>query len=50
MEQLEQAGTPQATIVLRLAYAGGQYSGFAEQPQTGVRTVAGELRSALETF
>ena len=50
MEQLEQAGTPQATIVLRLAYAGGQYSGFAEQPQTGVHTVAGELRSALETF
>ena len=29
MEQLEQAGTPQATIVLRLAYAGGQYSWFA---------------------
>ncbi|WP_102372524.1 tRNA pseudouridine(38-40) synthase TruA [Enorma phocaeensis] len=40
----------EGTIVLRVAYAGGAYSGFAEQPQPGVRTIAGELRRALETF
>lgn len=38
------------TIVLRIAYDGGGFSGFAEQPQEGVRTVAGEVRRALETF
>lgn len=38
------------TIVLRLGYSGGTYSGFAEQKQPEVRTVAGELRRALETF
>lgn len=38
------------TIVFRLAYAGGAYSGFAEQSQAQVRTIAGELRRALETF
>lgn len=36
-----------ATLVLKLGYRGGDFSGFAEQE--GCRTVAGELRSALET-
>lgn len=36
-----------ATLVIRLGYRGASFSGFAEQP--GVRTVAGELRRALET-
>ena len=36
-----------ATLVIRLGYRGAGFAGFAEQP--GVRTVAGELRSALET-
>ena len=38
----------EATLVLRLGYRGGGFSGFAEQD--GQRTVAGELRRALETF
>lgn len=38
------------TIVFQLAYSGGAYSGFAEQQQAHVRTIAGELRHALETF
>ena len=38
----------EATLVLRLGYRGGDFSGFAEQD--GRRTVAGELRRALETF
>ena len=38
------------TIVLKLAYDGTGFSGFAAQPQPGVRTVAGELVRALETF
>ena len=36
-----------ATLVLELGYRGGAFSGFAEQE--GCRTVAGELRQALET-
>lgn len=36
-----------ATLVLKLGYRGGGFSGFAEQE--GCRTVAGELRQALET-
>lgn len=36
------------TLVFRLAYDGAMYSGFAEQPDQ--RTVAGEVRRALETF
>jgi len=36
------------TLVLRLGYRGAGFCGFAEQP--GQRTVAGELRRALETF
>ena len=36
----------QATLVLKLGYRGGAFSGFAEQE--GQRTVAGELRRALE--
>ena len=35
-----------ATLVLKLGYRGGAFSGFAEQE--GQRTVAGELRRALE--
>ena len=35
-----------ATLVLKLGYRGGDFSGFAEQE--GQRTVAGELRRALE--
>ena len=38
----------EATMVLRLGYRGGAFSGFAEQDRQ--RTVAGELRRALETF
>ena len=38
----------EATLVLRLGYRGGDFSGYAEQD--GQRTVAGELRRALETF
>lgn len=37
-----------ATLVVRVGYRGGDFSGFAEQP--GRRTVAGELRRALETL
>ena len=39
--------TDGATLVIRLGYRGADFCGFAEQP--GVRTVAGELRRALET-
>ena len=35
------------TLVIRLGYRGEGFAGFAEQPS--VRTVAGELRRALET-
>lgn len=35
------------TLVIRLGYRGAGFAGFAEQP--GTRTVAGELRRALET-
>ncbi len=34
------------TLVIQLGYRGADFSGYAEQP--GQRTVAGELRSALE--
>lgn len=37
-----------ATLVIELGYRGAEFAGFAEQPG-GVRTVAGELRRALET-
>ena len=40
-------GDTEATLVLRVGYRGADFAGFAEQP--GVRTVAGELRRALET-
>lgn len=41
-------GEPAAgTLVIRLGYRGGDFCGYAEQP--GKRTVAGELRGALET-
>ena len=50
MDETAASAGSAATIVLRLAYSGGAYSGFAEQPQEGVRTVAGELRHALEVF
>lgn len=43
MEDVEYA----ATLVLELGYRGGLFSGFAEQE--GRRTVAGELRRALQT-
>ncbi len=36
-----------ATLVIRLGYRGADFAGFAEQPSA--RTVAGELRRALET-
>ena len=39
-----------STIVLKLAYDGTYFSGFAAQPQPHIRTVAGELAHALETF
>lgn len=37
-----------ATLVLELGYRGGAFSGFAGQE--GCRTIAGELRTALETL
>ncbi len=37
-----------ATMVLKVAYDGAPFAGFAEQP--GIPTVAGELRRALETL
>ena len=37
-----------ATMVVRLGYRDAGFAGFAEQP--GQRTVAGELRTALETL
>ena len=37
------------TLVFKLGYDGTDYSGFAEQPGD-IKTVAGELRRALETF
>lgn len=40
---------PAGTLVFRLGYDGVYFSGFAEQPGE-VRTVAREVRSALETF
>lgn len=36
------------TLVVRLGYRGTDFAGFAEQP--GQRTVAGEMRQALEIF
>lgn len=43
-------GAELPVIVLKLAYDGTRFSGFAAQPQPGIRTVAGELERALETF
>ena len=40
-------GQTAATLVLKVGYRGGDFSGFAEQE--GCRTIAGELRRALET-
>ena len=37
---------PAGTLILKVGYRGGGFSGFAEQE--GRRTVAGELRRALE--
>ena len=37
-----------ATLVLKIGYRGGAFSGFAEQE--GCRTVAGELRHAVQTI
>lgn len=51
-EQPKQAYVEQpvldGTLVFCLGYDGAAFSGFAEQP--GLRTVAGEVRRALETF
>lgn len=45
---MEENGSQMAgTLVLRVGYRGADFAGFAEQP--GQRTVAGELRCALET-
>ncbi len=38
------------TLVMRLAYDGAGFSGFAEQREPELRTVAGEIRRALETL
>lgn len=45
-EARDVAKRPEATLVVKLGYRGGAFSGFAEQE--GQRTVAGELRHALE--
>ena len=39
-----------ATLVLKVGYRGGGFSGYAEQDDRAIRTVQGELRRALETF
>lgn len=44
------SGAERPVIVLKLAYDGTRFSGFAAQPQPQIRTVAGELMRALETF
>ena len=46
----EDASPRPGVIVLKLAYDGTNFSGFAAQPQPEIRTVAGELTRALETF
>ena len=45
LEAMDHDGLPSCagTIVLRLGYSGEAYSGFAEQTQPEVRTVAGEI-------
>ena len=48
MDTTEQTEVRDGTLVLRLGYDGTGYSGFAEQP--GIKTVAGEIRRALEVF
>lgn len=48
MPECAEFGQLDGTLVFRLGYDGAEFSGFAEQP--GLRTVAGEVRSALETF
>ncbi len=45
---LDGAAPLDGTLVFRLGYDGTEFSGFAEQP--GQRTVAGEVRRALEVF
>lgn len=45
---IDQGDVLDGTLVFRLGYDGAAFSGFAEQP--GLRTVAGEVRRALETF
>ncbi len=52
MEKTDVLGAADATnasgtLVIRLGYRGAEFAGFAEQPSE--RTVAGELRRALET-
>lgn len=43
--------SPRDSLVLRVAYDGSGYSGFAiQEKQTHVKTVAGELRRALEVL
>lgn len=43
-------GLSDGTLVLRISYDGTDFSGFAEQREEDVRTVAGEVRRALEIF
>lgn len=47
-QEIDQGDALDGTLVFRLGYDGAAFSGFAEQP--GLRTVAGEVRRALETF
>lgn len=47
-DRYDEQETLDGTLVFRLGYDGAGFSGFAEQP--GLRTVAGEVRRALETF
>lgn len=42
------SGHAGSTLVLKVGYRGAGFAGYAEQPE--VRTVAGELRRALETL
>lgn len=49
MDMLRMDSPGSWTLVLRVGYDGGAYSGFAEQ-KDDVKTVAGELRRAIEVF
>ena len=51
MDETTVVAPDEETLVIRVGYDGARYAGFAEQPkQAHVKTVAGELRQALQTI